>query len=111
MQVPVEMRFFAVAPRAVTILPSFYSNCELQCYIRTSTNLIKCWENVVCELNLGDGGGSGHGESDAEPSDALFAQRSVEHAVLAVFFLWMNNQLILQRFFYNMCRSSVVKAF
>ena len=65
---------------------SHNTNSELY-YNATSTYLVKCWENVVCELNLGDGGGAGHGESDAEPSDALLAQRSVEHAVLAVFLL------------------------
>ena len=67
--------------------------------LRTSIYLIKCWENVVCELNLGDGGGAGHGESDAEPGDALLAERSVEHAVLAVFLLFMSYQMIKQKFF------------
>ena len=71
-------------PRAVTIIRPFIS---ILIDSATSTYLIKCWENVVCELNLGDGGGAGHRESDAEPGDALLAQRSVEHAVLAVFLL------------------------
>ena len=50
-------------------------------------HLIKGGEDVVCKLYLGDGGGAGHGEPDAEPGDALLAQRSVEHAVLSVLLL------------------------
>ena len=52
-----------------------------------SPYLVKCWEDVVGELNLRDGRGPPVGHPDPEPGDALLAQRGVEHAVVAVLLL------------------------
>ena len=65
----------------------FYKLCQFITY------LIKCGENVVCELYLGDGGCAGHGQPDAEPCNALLAQWSVEHTVLSVLLLYTGSKM------------------
>ncbi len=52
-----------------------------------SRYLVKCWEDVVGELNLRDGRCPPVCHPDPEPGDALLAQRGVEHAVVAVLLL------------------------
>lgn len=47
------------------------------------TGLIKCREDIVCELDLCDGGAPHGRVPDREPRDALLAERRVEDAVRA----------------------------
>ena len=49
--------------------------------------LIKGWKDVICKLHLRNGSCPCYSCSDAEPCNALLAQGSIEHAVLAVLVL------------------------
>ncbi len=50
-------------------------------------HLIEGGQDVVGELDLGDGRRAGRGDSDGESGDALLAERRIEDAALSVFLL------------------------
>ena len=43
--------------------------------------MVKGWENVVSELNLGDSSMACNCQSDSESDDALFGERGIEDSI------------------------------
>ena len=73
---------------AVSVLGGLVDNLDTNPAINDGRHpllyLVKCREDVVGKLDLCDGVGPGHGETDSEASDALLTQGSVEDSLFPV---------------------------
>jgi hypothetical protein len=50
-------------------------------YVFSLCYLIKCWEDIVGKLDLGNGGGSTCGNPDTKSHNALLTEGRVKHTI------------------------------